>query len=60
MDCVPLTDKYLLEDFNRDICRTIMRICTGAGAEGAPQSYRRLQEKPQHCLPDQGPRGVSE
>ena len=35
MDCVPLTDKYLLEDFNRDICRTIMRICTGAGAEGA-------------------------
>ena len=27
LDLVPLTDKYLLTDFNREICRKIMHIC---------------------------------
>ena len=29
-----MTDKYLVEDFNRDIFRTFMRILTNAGSEG--------------------------
>jgi len=35
LELIPMTDKYLVEDFNRDIFRTFMRILTGAaGSEG--------------------------